>query len=180
MNVPSFSKTTLGHELGVLAILATSALCIGLVINQFRDVPMSFVYQSKETRLNEAVLRIRTAACPAGTMAPQDGPISLSDFRVLVETKTGIILDARPEIFYRLGHVPGAVSLPRDDFENAYGKLNALLSHQDQQLAVYCSGSSCEDSDLVRTALHKLGYTHVLLFKGGWDEWTEAGLPQEK
>jgi len=159
--------------------MTTSALCGGVVINQFRDTPLPLIYQSKEARLNEVVRDIRAAACPVGASAPEDGPISLAEFQGFVSNKKGIVLDARPEIFHRLGHVPNALSLPRDDFENAYNRLGPLLAHRDQRLAVYCSGASCEDSELVRDTLHKLGYTHVLIFKGGWDEWTEAGLPEE-
>jgi rhodanese-related sulfurtransferase len=89
-------------------------------------------------------------------------------------------LDARPEIFYRLGHVPGALSLARDDFENAYAQLKERLEKdKNQPLIIYCSNSSCEDSHLVQSALLKLGYVNVAVFSGGWATWTQEKLPEE-
>jgi rhodanese-related sulfurtransferase len=49
-----------------------------------------------------------------------------------------------------------------------------------QPMVIYCSGGSCEDSGLLAETLKKLGYTNVGIFRGGWDEWTHAGLPEEK
>lgn len=45
--------------------------------------------------------------------------LTLEEFFEFVD-KDGLVLDTRSKIFYRLGHVPGAISLLRDDFENAY------------------------------------------------------------
>ena len=106
--------------------------------------------------------------------------LTLEQFQAFLASKQGIILDARPEIFHRLGHVPGALSLPREDFEASYNKLKPILEKdKNQVIAVYCSSSSCEDSGLVQNALQSLGYTHVSVFHGGWAEWTNAGLPEE-
>jgi predicted sulfurtransferase len=68
-----------------------------------------------------------------------------------VESKRGLVLDARPEIFHRLGHVPGALSLPRDDFETGYAALKEKLeADRSQPIVIYCSSASCEDSGLVK------------------------------
>ncbi len=55
------------------------------------------------------------------------GEITLDQMSDLVDEKKVLILDARPEIFHRLGYIPGALSLPRDDFENAYKILQSRL-----------------------------------------------------
>ncbi len=162
-----------------LWLLATISLCFGLLINQFRDTPLSLVYQTKEDRLTEAVTQLASAAS-AVSASSETVPeyLELDEFRAIVEGKQAIVLDARPEIFHRLGHVPGAVSLPREDFESAYTRHQGLLANKSALVAIYCSGSSCEDSDLLRKALHKLGYTRATVFKGGWSAWTAAGLPE--
>lgn len=159
-------------------IMATVSLCLGLLLNQFRDKPLSLIYQTKAERLQMAVSRIES-----NRQAPAElsGNLSLDDMRSFVEERRGVILDARPEVFHRLGHIPGALSLPRDDFENAYNKLKSRLErNKNASLIVYCSGSSCEDSMLVQEALAKLGYAHVAIFHGGWGEWNGAGFPEEK
>lgn len=174
-------KKTLKNDLTALWLLATISLCSGFLINQFRDTPMPLVYQTKEDRMMKAVTQIaaaeKTLATPSETVPEY---LELDEFRAIVEGKKGIVLDARPEIFHRLGHVPGAVSLPREDFENAYAQHQSLLADKSALIAIYCSSSSCEDGDLVRRALNKLGYTRATVFKGGWSAWTSAGLPEGK
>jgi len=175
-------KTTLTRDLILFWIIATSSLCAGLFINQFRDKPLPLVYQSKAERLKQAVSKMASekAAPPALTGEVLNSNLSLEQFRAFTEGKKGLVLDARPEIFHRLGHVPGALSLSRDDFEKAYAKVKDLLEKdKNQALVLYCATSSCEDSHLVQTALSKLGYTNVAIFTGGWAAWTQANLPEE-
>lgn len=107
--------------------------------------------------------------------------VALADFRAYVKERLGLVLDARPEIFYRFGHVPGALSLPKDEFEKGYAKLKTTLeSDMSQPIIVYCTDESCEDSEWVYQALTNLGYSQVSIFRGGWDAWTKAGYPEEK
>ena len=167
-----------------LWVTATSALCLGLLLNQFRDVPLPLIYQAKEARLLKAVERIAAAPSPATStatpveMLPEF--LTLEEFSEFAESGQGLVLDARPEIFHRLGHVPGAISLPRDDFENTYQALREKLeADKSQPVVLYCAGTSCEDSDLVKTSLQALGFTNIGIFKGGWSEWQRVSKPEE-
>lgn len=169
----------IGRDLVGVWLLATGSLCVGFLINQFRDKPLPLVYASKQERIDQAVAQTAPAAPVVPSIPGKAVVIGLQEFRQLVEGRKTIILDARPEIFHRLGHVPGAVSLSREEFERDYAKNKSLLGDHQALIAVYCSSSSCEDSGMVADALVKLGYTNVEVFKGGWDEWSGAGLPQE-
>ena len=42
-----------------------------------------------------------------------------------------------------------------------------------------CAGPECEDSELLARELYTMGYTNLLVFRGGYEAWTEAGLPVE-
>lgn len=174
----NFSRKLLQADFLAVWVIATTSLCVGLLINQFRDKPLALVYQSKEQRVMVAVEQIAsTPQLSKTTDVPEY--MGLEEFRVLVESKGALVLDARPEIFHRLGHVPGALSLPRDDFEASFAlHRDRLEADTGALIVIYCSGSSCEDSDLVRKALHRLGFTRVSVFKGGWSAWTSAGLPE--
>ncbi len=163
--------------------MATTSLCVGLLLNQFRDKPLPLVYQSKQERLEQAVSRIAASEAPKHNSAtgPFSQNLSLDEFRVFVKEKRGLVLDVRPEIFHRLGHVPGALSLPREDFEKSYARLKSKLeTDKNQPIVLYCPGGSCDDSELVQKGLVRLGYTQVVVFRGGWTAWTQAGLPEEK
>ena len=192
---------TLGRDLSTFAVIATICLGGGLVINQFHDQPLPLAYVSKQRRLELAISQLSTRETRADTSGREeqtpisqkeptllDGPsvagppqrIDLAGFRHFVQAKQGVILDARPEIFHRLGHVPGALSLSREEFERDYAKQRVYLESKiDGLVAVYCSDAGCEDSQMVADALVKLGYRRVLVFKGGWAEWTQTGLPEE-
>lgn len=184
INIPL--RSLLRFDIVGLCVLATISLCVGLLLNQFRDNPLPLVYQSKEDRLIREVERI--AGTSKQTPKVNDSVktflseyIVLEDFLQFADEKRGIVLDARPEIFHRLGHVPGALSLPRDDFEKAYAGLqNTLEADKSQPIVIYCSNASCEDSSLVCKALRALGFTHISIFKEGWSAWNKAGHPEER
>jgi 3-mercaptopyruvate sulfurtransferase SseA len=96
--------------------------------------------------------------------------------RAVADGKT-LIVDARPGLFFREAHVPGAISLPRDDFDAIYARSAAWLeSRRDTPVIVYCSDRSCEDAVLVARALASLGYSDVRVFSGGWAEWNTRAI----
>jgi rhodanese-related sulfurtransferase len=160
-------------------VLVVISILVGLLINPFRTRPLPLVYQSKAERLKAVVETLFDT--PLSELTGQQRSLSLEQFGKFVNEGHGVVLDARPEIFYRLGHVPGALSLARDDFEMAYLKCREILEKdQKQSIVVYCSGESCEDSVLLGKALIQLGYENIGIFHGGWTEWTRAGLPEEQ
>jgi rhodanese-related sulfurtransferase len=134
------------------------------------------VYQTPEQRFDRELTTLVSAApfaiAPAAT-------VSLADFRIAVENKNALILDARPAVFFARGHVPGALNLARDDFAADYRRLAPTLkTAQNQRVIVYCSGGECHDSRLVANALLSLGFSDVSVYTGGWDEWSAAHLEQ--
>jgi rhodanese-related sulfurtransferase len=159
-------------------LLLTGCLFAGVVINEMRPVPLPLIYSSPEARLNQAVANLSPAPAPSSV---PEGNVGLDEMRRICSEHAALILDARPGIFYQLGHIPSAVSLPRDDFEAQYQAKQALLeADRKKDLIVYCSGSDCHDSQMVADALRSLGYAHVRVFRGGWGEWDSANLPEEK
>jgi rhodanese-related sulfurtransferase len=84
-------------------------------------------------------------------------------------------LDARPVANYEMGHVPGAVPLPEDDFDRHFGPLEARL-RSTFDTVVYCAGFGCEASHLVAERLKAKGI-HVAILNEGWPAWTDAGYP---
>lgn len=170
-------KLLLQDALWVWALL-TVCLLGGLVLNEARPQPLPLAYSPPAARLNSTVGRL---AAEDGTPLTRKGDVDLAQMRKISAGHTALILDARPEIFYRIGHIPAALSLPRDDFEHRYPLIEPVLrAHRGQTIIVYCSGRNCDDSQLVGDALAHLGYADVRLFRGGWSDWEEGGLPEEK
>lgn len=86
-----------------------------------------------------------------------------------------LFLDARPRAFYEMGHVPGALPLPDDDFARAYAGLEPTLRSR-FDIVVYCSGYGCEASHNVARRLRERGI-HAVILSEGLPAWTDAGYP---
>jgi 3-mercaptopyruvate sulfurtransferase SseA len=170
-------KLILRDMLGVW-ILLTICLFGGVIMNEMRPRPLPLVYTAPEARLQGTIQRLDRAFNVAVALK---GDVGLDEMRTISSTRAALILDARPGVFYRLGHIPSALSLPRDDFESQYHAIGSVLqAHRDMLLVVYCAGSDCEDSQMVGDALARLGYPHVRLFRGGWSDWENHNLPEEQ
>lgn len=80
-----------------------------------------------------------------------------------------VFLDVREPNEWNLGHVPGAVHIPRGQLES---KVEALVG-RDRNIVVYCAGGS--RSALAADTLQQLGYGNVASLSGGFRGWAENG-----
>ncbi|HYZ75616.1 MAG TPA: rhodanese-like domain-containing protein [Chthoniobacterales bacterium] len=81
-----------------------------------------------------------------------------------------LIIDAREERDFLLGHIEGAVHLSRKTLESKVPEIAPTL---DTPIVIYCSvGTSCASAV---EALRRLGYQKVFSLKGGLQSWLEAG-----
>ncbi|MEN6561393.1 MAG: rhodanese-like domain-containing protein [Acidobacteriota bacterium] len=105
--------------------------------------------------------------------------VTLAEAEELWRTGQAVILDARAAGFFERGHVPGARNLPA---AGAKGALPAgiLEIPRDRTCLVYCEGGDCRSSLSLARRLHDAGFRDIRVFGGGWEEWTGAGLPEEK
>ena len=89
-----------------------------------------------------------------------------------------LFLDARPRDFWRMSRIPGALSLPEEDFERAFQEAEARLRRA-SAIVVYCSGYGCEASHLVARKLRERGFAAAILDEG-LPAWQDAGLPLDE
>ncbi len=80
-----------------------------------------------------------------------------------------VFLDVREPNEWNLGHVPGAVHIPRGQLE---GKVEGVVGRE-KNIVVYCAGGS--RSALAADTLRQMGYEHVSSLKGGFRGWAEGG-----
>ena len=101
----------------------------------------------------------------------------------LMREKQVVIFDVRPEIFFKLGHIPGAYLLQEKKFESDLAVVKSVIENaitKRMKIAIYCSGIYCPDAGKVAKALHELGYKNLMIFEGGWEAWQLAGMEEEK
>ncbi|MFZ0451161.1 MAG: rhodanese-like domain-containing protein [Desulfatiglandaceae bacterium] len=100
--------------------------------------------------------------------------ISVSDAKVLLEKGGHIFLDCREPKEFKMGHVPGAMNIPRGVVEFKVGK---QIPDKNAKIITYCKfgGRGC----LTCCTLCKMGYHNVVNLAGGWLAWEKAGYPVE-
>lgn len=107
--------------------------------------------------------------------------ISLTDFFPLQQSGKVLLYDARPYFFYALSHIPGAISMPKqncdEEIEKRESEIKSALA-DGKSVVVYCTNIACPDARTVAIHLADYGYSSSTL-TGGWDTWKESGLPTE-
>jgi rhodanese-related sulfurtransferase len=83
------------------------------------------------------------------------------------------IIDVRASEDYRRGHIPGAVNLPRDQWDNPQN-----LS-KDKTNILYCYNQTCHLAAKAGMILAAKGYP-VMEMEGGFETWEQKGLEVEK
>ena len=158
------------HNLYVqVAFIIFASVFTSLLFNQLRNKSLPFVKAKVEVVSSLPSLKAKSSGS-------QITGIDLELAKKLFEENT-LFVDARAEEFYNEGHIPNAICF--DDFDLLVEKLENTIG-MDDQFIVYCSDSDCGSSEDLSYELQSYGYNNILLFKGGWKEWTDANLIQAK
>ncbi len=102
--------------------------------------------------------------------------ISLDQAKRLFDAGT-IFVDAREKEFYLEGHIPGAWSISTP-LELAF-KLDSLQG-KNGIFVSYCGEDECGSSEDLAYTMQDLGFTKIYIYKGGWIDWVNAGMPIAK
>jgi len=115
----------------------------------------------------------------ANMQTAREAVISIDEARALFLTNGAVFIDARPAEAFRSGHIPGALNLPPDDFEQLLPDIREQIP-PDSLIITYCDGESCNLSEVTAMQLSGKGYSNVQVLVNGWSVWQDAGLPTEK
>ena len=86
---------------------------------------------------------------------------------------TAIWIDARPEDDFANDHVPGAISLNEDRWNELLPQFLAVWTPE-KKIIVYCSSLSCNASREVAHRLRKEAQlSDVFVLEGGWEAWVK-------
>src|SRR5437868_13209806 len=104
--------------------------------------------------------------------------IKRSELEELLEQDGDIALvNVLDEDSFAAGHIPGSINIPVQSPEFRE-RAQSLLS-PDQTIVTYCASFSCQASTQAAERLGEMGFHNVLDYKGGIQDWKEAGLPVE-
>lgn len=88
-----------------------------------------------------------------------------------IDDGTVVVIDARPFIEYRQGHIAGALSIPIEELADRLEELP-----ENRQIVAYCRGPYCVYADQAVQLLQSRGRVASRL-EDGYPEWITAGLP---
>ena len=145
-----------------------------------RETPVQPPVGKEVTPTEELTATAADAAANGPTEAELDsGKLEMDRVRVLMESGNIILVDARSGAEYEAGHITGAVNIPYDELLDNYERLKTAIP-ADAVVVCYCEGPTCDQSENLAKELTFMGYTNVLVYKGGWQEWEAAGYPVER
>jgi rhodanese-related sulfurtransferase len=81
------------------------------------------------------------------------------------------VIDVRPAIEYRQGHIAGARSIPIEELERRLAELP-----REREIVAYCRGPYCVFADEAVRVLRRHGFRAKRL-RDGFPEWRAAGYP---
>ena len=96
----------------------------------------------------------------------------------LIQEKRILLVDCRPPIFYRMGHIDDAINLPLKKYVKSIGMIRAHFDHaltERKVIVLYCQNIDCPDGYMFAKKIAEQGYS-VSVYKGGWQEWKASGL----
>ena len=104
---------------------------------------------------------------------------ALTEHEVTVEQArewgdTVLWVDARPDAQFEAQHVPGAILLNEDRWNDLLPQMLTTWSPE-KRTVVYCSTQSCALSHAVARRLRDEAHlTNVYVLHGGWEKWLEG------
>ncbi|MBN2141075.1 MAG: hypothetical protein JW718_08720 [Desulfovibrionaceae bacterium] len=135
-----------------------SALVLGLVLG------LGLAVQAKDMTADDLVKEAKS----------QITEISPEQAKKCLDQGGYLCLDCREDKEYKMGHVPGAINLPRGLVEF---KIDKKIPNKEANILVMCKtgGRAC----LTCRALNRMGYKKAVNIAGGWQAWEKAGYPIE-
>jgi rhodanese-related sulfurtransferase len=136
----------------------------------------------KSRAIKQALLLIALAFLPAigqavyfrGKVSWQS-PIPASESVTVAQAQAwgenAIWVDARPDTEFERDHVPGAILLNEDRWNELLPQFLQNWSPE-KRIVVYCSSQSCNASrEVVKRLRDQAQLKNVFVLQGGWEEW---------
>lgn len=96
-------------------------------------------------------------------------PVDANGAEALLSTEGTVVLDVREPSEFDMGHLPGAVNVPRGLLEFMVGNHPALTDAA-ATILLYCKNGG--RSTLAAHTLKQMGFAKVQMLVGGFDGWS--------
>ncbi len=157
-----------------MSVIFLFSAAVGIVYNQFSRSPLPIFKKYNPLRIDNS-----SAKNPGADDSILLQEIDIETMRYMLETDEVVLVDARTKEEFNDGHIPGAVNLPVYEFPRYYQEAADRFGN-DRIIVTYCSSITCVDSSLLAEKLYRKGHTQIFVYRGGFDEWSNLGLPVER
>ncbi len=160
MNI--FLKKHLFYQIILILLLSLS---ISIITNLLRWDSIPFIMKDgdgKDTATKESVIYLE-----------------FEDMQAIINNKDIIIVDARDDDFYYAGHIPGAINIPLQEVESFIHDFISRISFE-TSVIIYCEGYGCDMGERLAVILEDFGFSNLMVYDGGIEEWESYGMPIEK
>jgi rhodanese-related sulfurtransferase len=100
-----------------------------------------------------------------------EGEVSYAEVRALEQAGGVLWVDARVRSEYEKEHVPGAILLNEQEWEQLMFEAVETISRNDKPIVIYCDAQRCDASHRLAEKLRDLGQPDVRVLAGGWNAW---------
>ena len=132
-----------------------------------------------------AALSVATAAAQGNVYQatlqepnPASAEVSTDELRLILQTGSAVVFDARPTMEFAVSHIPGALNvaqkpgLPASLYTSDVAEVDRLLAgNKNQAIVLYCNGPFCGKSKRLATDLLASGYKNVRRYQLGMPVW---------
>ncbi len=170
-NMKHTARTTPSNRLQIFHAVCLVAACLNVIS----------CFNPEEKPIPALDPTLSTVETPTATIVQPTKPgtvtrMPLGTLYQLTQNKAALIFDVRPTIFYKMGHIPGAISFPKDSFEKDIGKNEVLIQNATKNqtpVVIYCTDLACPDAITVANQLSQRGHD-VSVLQGGYEAWKSA------
>lgn len=146
-----------------MVLIIILGLTIALLVNLFH--PRGFLLVGKKEAARKQVVAI-----------------SVTEAKIKHDAEMATFIDTRDSLAYRSERITGAISIPAmpESVRAAALEKHFQVLSSEKEVVLYCSGSTCGDSDMVADALLAIDYPRTIyIIKEGIPGWKKKNLPVE-
>ncbi|MDT3738099.1 MAG: rhodanese-like domain-containing protein [Candidatus Kapabacteria bacterium] len=158
----------------ILFILVVS-ISIGVVYNYMLPKPLPLIYQKKAVSKlsDDAVFGKQESVTSKDGIEKIDGTtVTYEQMLKIISNDDFILIDARNPEYYKKSRIGNSINIfPYADESEVMNKILDLP--QNKKILVYCDGGNCDSSHKIAEILLNFGFGNVLIYTGGWDEWSK-------
>ena len=143
------------------------------------------IHQMLSATILTAALSVATAAAQGNVYQstlqepnPATTEVSTDELKLILQTGSAVVFDARPTMEYAVSHIPGALNvaqkpgMPASLYTSDVAEIGRLLSeNKNQSIVLYCNGPFCGKSKRLATDLLAGGYKNVRRYQLGMPVW---------